>query len=87
MTAAPRDRTSNGTPFDPGLQLPKSLTPGSVLSLVVGHAMRLVGSGVAIGLGLSLMVTRSLARLLFDVGPRDLSVYTIAPAEEGMIPY
>ena len=51
----------------------------SVLSLVVGHALRLVAAGVAIGSGLSLVVTGSLARLLFDVGPRDLSVYVLVP--------
>ncbi len=62
-----------------GVRIAMGATPGSVRSLVVGHAMRLVGSGVAIGIGLSLMITGSLARLLFDVGPRDLSIYAIAP--------
>ncbi len=63
-----------------GVRIAMGATPGSVLSLVVGGAMRLVGSGVAIGLGVSLMATGSLARLLFDVGPRDFSIFTIAPA-------
>ena len=63
-----------------GVRIAMGATRRSVLSLVVGQAMRLVGTGVAIGLGLSLLVTGSLARLLFEVGPRDLFTYALAPA-------
>jgi ABC-type antimicrobial peptide transport system permease subunit len=63
-----------------GVRIALGATPGSVRSLVVGQAIWLVGSGVAIGLGMSLLVTGSIARLLFDVGPRDPSIHMIASA-------
>jgi predicted permease len=63
-----------------GVRIALGATRSSVLSLVVGHALGLVGAGVVIGLGLSLAVTGSLARLLFDVGPRDVTIYAVAPA-------
>jgi putative ABC transport system permease protein len=63
-----------------GVRIAIGATPGSVLSLVVGLAMRLVGTGVSVGVAVSLLLTGSLERLLFDVGPRDLSIYMIAPA-------
>ena len=62
-----------------GVRLAIGASRASVLSLVVGNAMRLVTIGVAIGLVLSLVATGSLARLLFEVGPRDLSVYVLVP--------
>jgi putative ABC transport system permease protein len=62
-----------------GVRIAMGASHGSVLSLVVGGAMRLVGAGIAIGVAISLLVTGSLERLLFEVGPRDVSIYTIAP--------
>ena len=63
-----------------GVRIAICATRASVLRLVVGQAMRLVAAGVAIGLALSLLATGSLARLLFDVTPRDVSIYLGAPA-------
>ena len=63
-----------------GVRIALGATRGSVLSLVVGRALGMVLAGLAIGVGLSLLVTGSLARLLFDVGPRDLTTYVVAPA-------
>ena len=63
-----------------GVRIALGATRSSVLSLVVGHALGLVAAGVVIGLGLSFAVTGSLARLLFDVGPRDVTIYAVAPA-------
>jgi putative ABC transport system permease protein len=63
-----------------GVRIALGATRGSVLSLVVGRALGLVVAGLAIGVGLSLLVTGSLARLLFDVGPRDLTTHVVALA-------
>jgi putative ABC transport system permease protein len=62
-----------------GVRLAIGASRASVLSLVVGNAMRLVTTGVAIGLVLSLVAMGSLARLLFEVGPGDASVYVLVP--------
>jgi len=48
---------------------------GDVGRLVVGRAVRYIAPGLAIGLGLSLLATRWVGPLLFDVSPRDPTVY------------
>jgi putative ABC transport system permease protein len=62
-----------------GVRLAIGASRASVLSLVVGNAMRLVALGVAIGVAIALLATGSLARLLFEIGPRDLSTYVLVP--------
>ena len=47
----------------------------AVLGLVLRQGLGLAGSGVAVGLVVSLALSRSLETLLFDVSPRDLSTY------------
>jgi predicted permease len=48
-----------------------------VLRLVVGHALKLVGLGTAIGLALALASSRALAALLYHVNPYDLTTFVI----------
>ena len=48
-----------------------------VLTLVVGHALKLVGIGIAIGLVLALFSSRTLAALLYNVGAFDLATFMI----------
>ena len=48
-----------------------------VLTLVVGHALKLVGIGIAIGLVLALFSSRILAALLYNVGAFDLATFMI----------
>jgi putative ABC transport system permease protein len=63
-----------------GVRIAMGATRSSVLSLVVGQAVRLVGLGIGIGVVVSLVMAGSLSQLLFDVGPRDLSTYLAVPA-------
>ena len=42
-----------------------------VLGLVVGEAARMAGVGIAVGVVAAAALTRSMAALLFGVGPRD----------------
>jgi putative ABC transport system permease protein len=63
-----------------GVRIAMGATRHAVLALVVGQALRLVAAGVAVGLAVSLAVAGSLVRLLFDVVPRDASVYALASA-------
>jgi putative ABC transport system permease protein len=48
-----------------------------VLRLVVGHALKLVGIGTAIGLVLAFLSTRALAALLYNVGAFDPATFAI----------
>jgi putative ABC transport system permease protein len=54
-----------------GIRMALGARHGHVLGLVVGHAFRLTLAGVAIGVGLSLGLTRYLATLLYGVNTRD----------------
>jgi predicted permease len=56
-----------------------------VLGLVMGEAGRLVGAGVAAGLGLSLLAGGSIASLLFGVKPNDPLMLASACALLGII--
>ena len=42
--------------------------------------MRLVGAGLIVGVAVALALSGSIATLLFDVVPRDLSVFATVPA-------
>jgi putative ABC transport system permease protein len=46
-----------------------------VLQMVVGHALKLVGIGAAIGLALAFLSTRALAALLYSVSSFDLATF------------
>jgi putative ABC transport system permease protein len=61
-----------------GVRIAIGATPASVLVLIVGQGLRLVGIGVAVGLVFALIMSGSLATLLYDVGPRDVSIFAIA---------
>ena len=58
-----------------GVRIAMGATRSTVLSLVIGQAVRLVGLGIAIGIGVSLVMAGSLSQLLFEVDPRDLSIF------------
>lgn len=54
-----------------GIRIALGAQKSEVSRLVVGHAMRLAGAGVAIGLVAALVSARLLASLLYDVSPSD----------------
>jgi putative ABC transport system permease protein len=54
-----------------GIRMALGASRGEILKMVVGQGMRLVVSGLAIGLVVSLIATRLLATLLFGTGARD----------------
>jgi len=54
-----------------GVRMALGATAGVVFRLILGHALRLVGAGILIGLAASAALTRVLQRLLFETGPLD----------------
>jgi putative ABC transport system permease protein len=62
-----------------GVRVALGATAMAVGRLVVGHALRLVGIGVAIGLIAAGALTRLLERLLFEVEPLDTWTFAVTP--------
>jgi predicted permease len=60
---------------DIGIRLALGGSPADVLRLVVGQAMRIVASGVGVGLLTALAVSRLMSGLLFGVGPADAATF------------
>lgn len=58
-----------------GVRMALGAQRGDVLRLVVGHAARLVGIGLVIGLVLAFMSTRTLSALLYNVGAFDAATF------------
>jgi putative ABC transport system permease protein len=54
-----------------GIRLALGAQPGDVLRAVLGQGARLAAAGLAIGIVVSLALTRVMATLLFGVGARD----------------
>jgi putative ABC transport system permease protein len=58
-----------------GIRMALGARPGQVLRGVLGSGMILVAIGVAVGLAASLLATRWLETMLFEVDQRDLATY------------
>ena len=54
-----------------GIRAALGATPASIVRLVLRHAERLTGTGLALGLAASLATTSGLAALLYETDPRD----------------
>ena len=63
-----------------GIRMSLGATPGSVLWLMVGGGMKLVGVGAVIGLVLSLLAAQALRGFLFGVAPLDPVAFVAVPS-------
>jgi putative ABC transport system permease protein len=54
-----------------GVRIALGATAGNVITLVLGNASRLVLTGAAIGLGLAILLARTISTFLFNVPPLD----------------
>jgi putative ABC transport system permease protein len=59
-----------------GLRMALGAGPPRILAMVLANGMSLVAIGLALGLGASLLIGRSLSPILFGVGGGDLATYT-----------
>ena len=62
-----------------GIRLALGASPAVVRRLVIGRGMRAAVLGAALGLGVSIPVTRLIGGLLFGVTPSDPIAYALAP--------
>ena len=60
---------------DYGVRRALGATTNDVLRLVIGKAVRVIGTGAAIGLALAAAFSRLIETLLFGVGPLDLATF------------
>jgi putative ABC transport system permease protein len=58
-----------------GVRAALGARPGQLLAMVLRQGVRLGSMGIAIGIGASLLVTRSLQSLLFGVRPFDVPTF------------
>jgi putative ABC transport system permease protein len=63
---------------DISIRLALGGSPRDVLRLVVGQGMKVVGTGVLIGIVGAFVATRLMSTLLFGVGPTDMSTFAAA---------
>ena len=54
-----------------GVRMALGADKGDILRLVMGRSLRLIVSGIAVGLVAALAVTRVLSSLLYSIGPHD----------------
>jgi putative ABC transport system permease protein len=62
-----------------GVRLAMGAVRRDLLRLVLYEGLAVTVAGVAIGIAAALLVVGRVSSLLFDVGPRDLSIFTLAP--------
>jgi putative ABC transport system permease protein len=63
-----------------GVRLALGATPGRVVSLIVGRAVRLAAAGAAVGLAAAAFATGALGSLLYGIGARDPVTFALVPA-------
>jgi predicted permease len=62
-----------------GVRIAMGANRRALLLLILRHCLRLSGTGIAIGLAASLVVTRALSALLYDTNPHDLGTFITVP--------
>ena len=63
-----------------GVRVALGATPVRILSMIVGHAVRLGMIGLAIGAAASLVLAQAARNLLFGIGPTDFVTFVAVPA-------
>lgn len=63
-----------------GIRMALGATPAAMVAGVIRHGLAMIMAGVAVGLGIALLLGRAFASLLFGVGPADPAVFLGASA-------
>ena len=70
-----------------GLRMALGAHPRDVLRVIVGHGLRLVLLGMAIGIAGALLVTRWMSSVLFDVKPTDPLTFAVVAVVLGAVAF
>ena len=62
-----------------GLRLALGARPSNIMALVLAEGLKLVASGIVLGVGGALLLTGLLETLLFGVSARDTATFVVAP--------
>jgi predicted permease len=62
-----------------GICIAVGATSRSILTLILGHAAKLVGVGLVIGAGAALLTTKALRALLFETTTTDVTTFVVVP--------
>ncbi|MEI9972095.1 MAG: FtsX-like permease family protein [Ignavibacteriota bacterium] len=60
-----------------GIRIALGAGSGSVVGMVMGQGMRLAAAGLAIGAAGAILLTRLMAKMLYEVKPTDPAVFLI----------
>jgi ABC-type antimicrobial peptide transport system permease subunit len=63
-----------------GVRMALGAQPGDVRKLFLRHGMALTATGIALGIGVAVMLTRVMSAFLFGVGPMDPLTYAVVSA-------
>ena len=70
--------TVNQRRRETGVRLALGAPRGDIVRMMIGHGMRLAAAGVALGVGLALLLTRLITGVLFEVSPVDPATFALA---------
>jgi putative ABC transport system permease protein len=68
-----------------GIRMTLGARPADVLRMLISRGVMLVGAGLAAGLGLSLLLTRSMSTLLYGVTATDPITFTVAAVATAIV--
>lgn len=68
-----------------GIRMAMGAKPGDVVAMVLREGLGLIGAGVALGIGASLVLTRAVRGMLFEVAPSDPLTFAFVAATLVMV--
>lgn len=60
-----------------GVRMALGAQTGQIRTMFLGHGLSLTATGIALGIGVALMLTRVMSAFLFGVGPMDPMTYAL----------
>ncbi|HWX43188.1 MAG TPA: FtsX-like permease family protein [Blastocatellia bacterium] len=68
-----------------GIRMALGASAADVLKPIIGHALAMTVTGVAVGLGLSILFGRAISGLLYGISATDPVTYVLIPLTLGLV--